>query len=69
MTGKTLVTLKNNETACLGSAILAGTAAKVFESVEKICEKAIKTDKVYAPGNTDYTECLSQYRKLDDILF
>ena len=38
MTGKTFVTLKNDETACLGSAILAGVATGVFESVEAACK-------------------------------
>ena len=67
MTGKTLVTLKNNETACLGSAILAGVGAGVFESVEEAAKK-IEVDKVYKPTGTDYTEAYNRYLEYDKIL-
>ena len=67
MTGKRLVTLKNKETACLGSAILAGTGIGVFESVEKACEK-IELDRVYESKGTDYTECYERYLEYDKIL-
>lgn len=67
MTGKRLVTLKNKETACLGSAILAGVGAGVFESVEKACEK-IELSKVYESKGTDYTECYERYMEYDRIL-
>ena len=69
MTGKTLVTLKNDETACLGSAILAGIGAGVFESVEKAVEIAVKLNKVYKPSGKDYTKCYERYRKLDEKLW
>ena len=46
MTGKRLVTLKNKETACLGSAILAGVGIGAFESVEAAA-KAIELDRVF----------------------
>ena len=69
MTGKTFVTLENEETACLGSAILAGVATGVFESVEKAVEKAVKLKKVYKPSGTDYTECYRRYCELDKKLF
>ena len=42
-----IVTLKNEETACLGSAILAGTAAGLFDSVESACADKISLNKVY----------------------
>ena len=69
MTGKTLVTLENEETACLGSAILAGTATGVYESIEKACDIAVKKNKVYAPGGDDYTDCYNRYLELDKKLF
>ncbi len=69
MTGKRIVTLENDETACLGSAILAGVATGVFESVEKACDMAVKTKKVYIPSGADYTECYSRYCELDEKLF
>ena len=69
MTNKRIVTLKNDETACLGSAILAGTATGVFESVEKACEIAVTPNKVYEPKGVDYTECYERFCNLDDKLF
>jgi len=67
MTGKTLVTLKKSETACLGSAILAGVGAGVFKSVEDAC-KNIELNKEYKPENTDYSECYERYQEYDKIL-
>ena len=67
MTGKRLVTLKNKETACLGSAILAGVGIGVFESVEKAAEK-LELDRVYQSQGVDYTECYERYLTYDKIL-
>lgn len=67
LTGKKLVTLKNKETACLGSAILAGVGAGAFVSVEEAC-KNIATDKVYLPTGDDYTAVYENFKKYDDIL-
>ena len=67
MTGKRLVTLKNKETACLGSAILAGVGIGAFESVEKAAEK-IETHKIYESKGTDYNECYERYLSYDKLL-
>ena len=67
MTGKRLVTLKNKETACLGSAILAGVGTGVFSSVEEAASK-IELDKVYENQGVDYTECYERYLAYDKIL-
>ena len=67
VTGKRLVTLKNKETACLGSAILAGVGSGVFPSVEDACKK-IETDKVYSPSGKDYTEAFARFREEDNKL-
>ena len=69
MTGKTFTTLKNEETACLGSAILAGVGTGVFESVETACDMAVKTNKVYKPSGVDYTDCYNRYCEIDNKLF
>lgn len=69
MTGKTLVTLKNDETACLGSAILAGVATGVFESVESACQLAVAKKRVYTPSGVSYDECYQRYREIDDKIF
>ena len=67
MTGKRLVTLKNKETACLGSAILAGVGVGAFASVEKAAEM-IELGRVYESKGTDYTECYERYLKYDKLL-
>ncbi len=66
MCRKKIVTLKNDETACLGSAILAGAAAKVFDSVESACEMAVSIKNTYVPSGADYSECYERFRKLED---
>lgn len=68
MTGKRIVTLKNDETACLGSAILAGVATGVFESVEAACDMAVEPKKIYEPQGADYTECYERFCALDEKL-
>lgn len=67
VTGKRLLTLKNKETACLGSAILAGVGAGVFSSVEDAC-RMIGTDREYAPSGADYTAAYANFQKYDTIL-
>ena len=67
MTGKRLVTLKNKETACLGSAILAGIGIGVFESAEQAA-KQIELDRVFESQGIDYSECYERYLSYDQIL-
>ncbi|MBQ2932173.1 MAG: hypothetical protein IJE62_04945 [Clostridia bacterium] len=67
MTRKTLVTLENAETACLGGAILAGVGTGVFESVESVLDM-IKIKKTFAPKDTDYSTSYQNYLKADAIL-
>jgi xylulokinase len=68
MTGKKVVTLKNSETACLGSAILAGLGTGVFPSLETACEKLVKTDKIYLPEKKDYSFLYEKYKKLENLI-
>ncbi|MBQ7034496.1 MAG: hypothetical protein IJN34_02045 [Clostridia bacterium] len=67
LTGKKLITLKDQETACLGSAILAGVGGGAFASVEEAC-KAIRTDKEYLPDGTDYSAVYEGFLKYDQLL-
>ncbi len=69
MTGKTFVTLENEETACLGSAILAGVGTGVYESVEAAVDMAVRLNKMYKPSGEDYTECYARYCALDKKIF
>ncbi|MDP4132549.1 MAG: FGGY family carbohydrate kinase [Bacillota bacterium] len=68
ITGKRLVTLKNKETACLGSAILAGVGIKAFNSVEEACDSLISTDKIYSPDGSDYNFIYTKYCDIDNLI-
>ncbi len=65
MTGKRIVTLENNETACLGSAFLAGLGAGVYSDISE-CAKMVAAKKVYTPSGTDYTECFENFLKAEE---
>lgn len=67
MTGKTLHTLSNKETACLGGAILAGVGTGVFSSVEEAAEM-ISLKDTFNPKDTDYTSAFEKYKSVDKIL-
>lgn len=67
MTGKTLQTLKNKETACLGGAILAGVGTGAFQSVEEAA-KMISIKDSFSPKGTDYSSAYQNYKLADNIL-
>ena len=66
LTGKRIVTLKNPEAACLGSAILAGAATGVYDSVESACKALVKTDKAYFPQDVGYEKVYQRFCALED---
>lgn len=66
VTGKTIVTLKNAESACLGTAIVAGVGAGIYESVISASAKLVQTDKVYTPSGMDYSEAFARYLKYEE---
>jgi len=68
MTGTKIVTMKNKETACLGSAIMAGVGIGVFNSVKDACEKIVRSDKVFTPSGQNYNDTYKKYCELDDLL-
>ena len=66
MTGKNIAILENNETACLGSAILAGVGVGVFDDVASVCKKLVKIKKIYTPSNIDYSECYKRFCDMEE---
>lgn len=60
--GKEIVTLKQNETACLGSAIFAGMGIGAYENQTTASEKIVATEKSYKVDNTEYQEIYSDYK-------
>lgn len=63
----TLVTVKSKEAACLGAAILAGSATGIFTSVEDAVNNMIQVKDTYTadPGNKPaYDKYYEMYCKL-----
>ena len=65
MCNKKIVTLNNEETACLGSAILAAVSIGLVDSVEAACDKVVALKDTYEPTGTDYTECYQRFCELE----
>ena len=68
VTGIRLATLEEKESACLGTALLAGVGAGLFENVSDAAKKIVRTKKVYDPEGVDYSLPYKQYKKLDQLL-
>lgn len=68
MTGENIAILENNETACLGSAILAGVGAGILADVKTASETFVKIKKVYTPSGDDYTECYDNFKKAENMI-
>jgi xylulokinase len=66
--GEKIVTLKNEETACLGAAILAGVGTGIFESVPQAVDKAVRRNKTYQPSGKDYTKFYQKYCNWSEII-
>ncbi len=64
MTGRRIVTLENKETACLGSALLAGVGAGVFPDI-KTGLQSVAFKRVYEPGQADYHACYKAFREAE----
>ncbi len=62
VTGKTIVTLNQNETACLGSAMFAGVGIGVFDSVSAAADAIVTTNKVYKTSPDTYKDVYADYK-------
>lgn len=63
---KDIVTLKENETACLGSAIFAGKAIGAFDSVEQAGEKIVVKNKEYKAQTSEYDRLYKEYKEKEN---
>ncbi len=59
---KTISTLKENETACLGSAIFAGLATGIFTDILSACDRLVKKNKSYFSTNQEYQSHYKDYK-------
>ena len=60
--GKRIVTLKENETACLGSAIFAGVGIGVFNDSVYAVNQIVGINKTYQPTEQGYDRIYSDYK-------
>ena len=68
ITGKTLYTTQSaQDAACLGAAILAGTAAGIFDSIESACDSMVEIKKVYTPDPEHKAVYGRQYEKFKKL--
>lgn len=64
-------TIEENESAVLGSALLGGTAAGIFENVLEKAKELLKVKKIYEPDEARskmYKEHFSVYKEMHDVL-
>ena len=59
---KKVITLKENETACLGSAIFAGLGAGVFSDTISATEKIVQKNREYIPKENGYMALYTDYK-------
>lgn len=64
--GKKVVTLKENETACLGSAMFAGVGIGVFENLKSASDKIISKNLTYLPVYPEYEELYKSYKQKEN---
>ncbi|RKY58902.1 MAG: hypothetical protein DRP94_05020 [Candidatus Latescibacterota bacterium] len=67
ITEKPIITVQNEETACLGAAILAGLGVGAFSSLEEACRKMNKEKARYLPRQENVRTYREAYRKYLEI--
>ena len=63
-----LKTLKNKETACLGSAILAGYGIGLFPSIEEASCRFAVADTIFRPSGADTSAIFEQFCAADQLI-
>lgn len=65
---KKIVTLKENETACLGSAIFAGVGVGAFTDIVTATDNLVGINKTYSSSDTEYLDLYTEYKKQEEKL-
>ena len=71
LTGRPVLTMENEEAACLGAAIVAGVGVGLFESLEDACGRMVQVKGRYEPDPAHaavYSEHYARYVGLYDSL-
>ncbi|KLU69838.1 MAG: hypothetical protein RHS_4351 [Robinsoniella sp. RHS] len=63
ITNKRMVTLKNKEAVCLGSALLAGVATGVYTGYDEAVKMAVTVGDAFIPDSAEQERYQKQYRK------
>ena len=63
VTGKKIETLKETETACLGSAIFAGVGAGIYPDIESAADDIVCAKEITDYKNDDYAELYKSYKE------
>ena len=66
VTGKTLRTVSESETACLGCAIFAAVGIGAFPSVPDAANRLVAPNAAYLPSGADYSAGYARFQALDD---
>jgi D-xylulose kinase len=71
ITGKTVVTMENEQAACLGAAIVAGVGVGLFDSLESACARMVRVRGRFEPDPKNaeiYKDGYRKYTRLYDSL-
>ena len=70
ITGKKVVTLKNKETGCLGTAILAGYGSGVYKDINEAVSKIVERKDEVTPitNKSDADTVYNRYLELEELL-
>ncbi|MBQ9084352.1 MAG: hypothetical protein IJY24_01720 [Clostridia bacterium] len=68
VTGMELNTVTEEETACLGSAILAMVGDGAYRSIEEAARAVVRAESVYTPSEADYADAFRRFCELDRLL-
>jgi len=63
ITQRPVLTMRNEEAACLGAAILAGKAIGMYKSIEEACEKMVSVKKRFEPNPANFEAYEKTYRR------
>ena len=63
VTQRPVLTMKNEEAACLGAAILAGKAVGMYKNIDDACEKMVSVKKRFEPNPANFETYEKAYRR------
>lgn len=67
ITGRPVLTMENEEAACLGAAIVAGAGVGMFKSLEEACAKMVEIKERYEPNLENAKIYSENYKKYVDL--